>query len=74
MAIDSDILKKVCGEVYSKFPAINGCKPKISSYSTNHYLLIFHESGEKTNKQPVSITVRAVVTDKGKVVKLTTSR
>jgi hypothetical protein len=74
MAIDSDILKKVCGEVYAKFPAVNGCKPKVSTYSTDQYLMVFQESGTKAPKKPISITVRAVVTDKGKIIKLTTSR
>jgi hypothetical protein len=64
----------VCGEVYTKFPAVNGCKPKVSPYSTDQYLLIFQEVRTKASKQPISTTVRAVVTDKGKIVKLTTSR
>lgn len=74
MPIESDVLKKVCSEVYRQFPAVNGSKPKVQSYSTDKYLVLFKGSSKTASGTTIATTVRAVVSQSGKIEKITTSR
>lgn len=75
--MDQDILSKVCNQVYSKFPEVNGKKPKIQTQDKAdgvNYLVIFSGSGKTANGSVISRVVRVVVSDTGKIIKMTTSR
>lgn len=81
--MDAKTIDTVCRQVYSRFPEVNGAAPKIqaqepanpgSSHPTNNFLFVFHGKGVTANGKTMPRTVRVVVTDRGKIVKMTTSR
>lgn len=74
MPLNPDVLQKLCTEVYRQFPVVSGCKPKVQAYTAGQYLLIFQAGNRTANGMPISTTVRAVVTQAGKVVKVSTSK
>lgn len=72
--MDAKTISAVCKQVYSKFPEVNGAKPKVKAQTEDSYLMIFEGSGTAPNGATIRRTVRAVVTASGKIIKLTTSR
>ncbi len=77
--MDPRVVEKVCAQIYNKFPEVAGSRPKIQAQSseaagTAHYLLIFHGSGTTADGKKIARTVRVVCTERGKVIKITTSR
>jgi len=75
--MDQDLLAKVCSQVYSKFPEVNGKKPKIQTQEKAggvNYLVIFSGSSKTSDGNVISRIVRVVVSDSGKIIKMTTSR
>lgn len=75
--MDADILSKICSQVYSKFPEVNGVRPKVQSQAASgetKYLLIFTGSAKSTSGKVLSRVVRVVATETGKIVKTTTSK
>ncbi|HEX7433379.1 MAG TPA: hypothetical protein VF326_06955 [Anaerolineaceae bacterium] len=81
--MDSKTIDAVCKQVYSRFPEVNGCAPKIQAQELNpagvargsaNYLFVFNGKGTTANGKPISRTVRVVVTERGKIIKMTTSR
>jgi hypothetical protein len=75
--MESDIMDKVCQQVYRKFPEVNGIKPSIKSQPSDegqHYLLTFKGNATTPDGKILPRIVRVVANDKGKLIKLTTSR
>ncbi len=75
--MDSDILLKVCSQVYAKFPEVKGVKPKIQKQTSaggNNHLVIFTGSAIAANGKEISRVVRVVVSESGKIIKMTTSK
>lgn len=75
--MDQDILTKVCGQVYSKFPEVNGKKPKIVTQEKggeHGYLLIFSGTSKTASGTTISRVVRTVVSKSGKIIKISTSK
>ncbi len=75
--IDSDILSKICSQVYSRFPEVNGVRPKVQSQSKSgdiNYLLIFTGSAKSSSGTVLSRVVRVVASENGKIIKVTTSK
>ncbi len=73
----------VCQQVYTRFPEVNGCAPKIqlqpagepgAAKKAPSYLFIFSGKGLTANGKAIARTVRVVVSERGKIVKMTTSR
>lgn len=73
-SLDSRALQKVCAEVYRKYPAVNGCNPKVQPYNRDQFLVIFQSRGKTANGLPLSTTVRAVANQDGKIIKLSASK
>ena len=75
--MDAEILSRVCAQVYSKFPEVNGIRPKVHAQAkaggTNH-LLIFTGSAQSSSGKVLSRVVRVVITNDGKIIKVTTSK
>jgi hypothetical protein len=75
--MDAEILSRVCAQIYSKYPDVNGIRPKVHAQTkvggTNH-LLIFTGSAKSTGGKILSRVLRVVVTDDGKIIKVTTSK
>jgi|GEM_PF-234534 len=84
--MDPNILKTVIAQVHRRFPELAGAQPKVrrqsppqssSAAPTPTFLLMFHSSvsivsGE--GKRSLPRWVRVVVSEKGKILKITTSR
>lgn len=71
--LDSDVVSRISSQIYSKFPEVNGARPKVQSQGSG-YLLIFKGSARSSSGAQISRVVRVVVSDTGKVIKTTTSK
>jgi hypothetical protein len=75
--MDAEILSKVCAQVYSKYPEVNGIRPKVHAQAkvggTNH-LLIFAGNAKSSSGKVLPRVLRVVVSDDGKIIKVTTSK
>jgi hypothetical protein len=67
-------LSQVCQHVYSQFPDFAGVHPTQQEQADGHTLLIFKASVTAAGGKRIQRTVRAVVSETGKILKLTTSR
>lgn len=67
-------LESICRQIYSRFPEINGCTPKVRAYPQEQSLLIFESKGRSADGHPMPRTVRVVINPSGKIAKVTTSR
>ena len=81
--MDSKTIDAVCKQVYSRFPEVNGCVPKVQSQDSSqagnsqgpaNYLFIFTVKGKTADGKSITRTVRVVATARGKILKTTTSR
>ena len=67
-------LSQVCPQVYSTFPEVAGVHPTQQEQPSGQTLLIFKASITAAGGKRMQRTVRAVVSEDGKILKLTTSR
>lgn len=84
--MDPKILKTVVAQVQRRFPEFAGSQPKVRQQSTPQakstttaptYLLTFHSTarvGASSGSKTMPRWVRVVVSEKGKIIKITTSR
>ncbi len=81
--MDSKTIDAVCKQIYSRFPEVDGCAPKIQpqdagqaggSQGTSNHLFIFTGKSKTADGKSITRTVRVVVSDRGKILKTTTSR
>ena len=67
-------LSQVCQQVYAQFPEVDGVRPTQDEQPNGNYLLIFKASVIAANGKRIQRTVRAVVNENGKILKISTSR
>lgn len=76
--MDAKLVEAISSKVYQKFPELNGARPKVQvqdpSQASPNYLLIYHGSGTTADGRKIDRTVRVVASEKGKIIKMTTSR
>jgi hypothetical protein len=72
--MDRETMKKVCEQIYRRFPDVEGSKPKVRAYDQDLSLLIFSRKGTTADGRSIARTVRVVVNPDGKIKKVTTSR
>jgi hypothetical protein len=84
--METDILQTVVAQIHRRFPEFAGVQPKVrpqdapqakALFASHTYLLTFHSVARaETSAGSKSIPrwVRVVVTEKGKILKVTTSR
>jgi hypothetical protein len=72
--MDREVMKKICEQIYKRFPDVNGSKPKVRAYEQDQSLLIFQGKGTTADGRSISRTVRVVVNPDGKIKKVSTSR
>lgn len=84
--MDPSVLKAVVAQVYRRFPEFSGCQPKVRLQDAPQpksiaikptYLLTFHSTARAqsaTGSKALPRWVRVVVNEKGKILKVTTSR
>jgi hypothetical protein len=79
--MNASLIQNISAQVYRQFPEVAGCQPKVSLYplpkgkeALANYLLIYNRQTETSNGKTILRIVRVVATEKGKIVKMTTSR
>jgi hypothetical protein len=72
--MDSKIVEKISGQIYSRFPEVSGSRPSVQSQAEDTYLLIFKGAGTTADGKRIQRTVRVVASGSGKIIKVTTSR
>lgn len=80
--MDNKTIQSVCQEVYRRFPELAGVQPKVQaqtgpqakSAGAGSYLLTFQGHAATADRQVISRAVRVVVNEKGKIIKISTSR
>ena len=72
--MDKSWLSQVCKQVYRQFPEVDGVHPSQQEQANGQTLLLFKASITTADGKRMQRTVRAVVSENGKILKLTTSR
>jgi len=81
--MDSKLVDSISKKIYKKFPEVSGDKPKIRRQATNkgnksksngNYLLTFHGKAKVQGGKTINRYIRVVADDKGKIIKISTSR
>jgi hypothetical protein len=81
--MDGKVLESICKQIYRRFPEVSGSKPRVQTQplpargtakSASNYLLIFRGSGAAEDGRSISRTVRVVTDERGRILKVTTSR
>jgi hypothetical protein len=64
----------VCSSIYRQFPEVRGSNPSITTLPGDKFQLIFHGKVQTADGKTMDRTVRVATDEKGKILKLTTSR
>ncbi len=81
--LPSDVIKSVTNQIHKKYPEFAGVAPKIrrqplpkgtEAANQTLYLFTFNASAHAANNVTIPRSVRVTVNDKGKIIKITTSR
>jgi hypothetical protein len=72
--MDRSLLDTVCNQIYRQFPEVNGCRPIVHPHGDEQSLLIFQGKATTGDGKILCRTVRVVVNQSGKIMKVTTSR
>ncbi len=78
--MDDKHLDSVCKQIYKRFPEIAGNRPKVKAQNSPanegnvQYLLVLQGFRSTVDGKVINRIVRVVVSEKGKIVKITTSR
>lgn len=72
--MDDKNFSAICRQVYRQYPEVNGARPVVHPHGDEHTLLVFHGKAKTANGQTIPRIVRVVVSQKGKITKITTSR
>jgi hypothetical protein len=71
--MDDRILSDVCSHIYRQYPEFSGKLPHVQNQGVEQFLLTFQTVAELPNGKKLPRTLRAVVTAKGKILKVSTS-
>jgi hypothetical protein len=72
--MDKKLMTTICNQIYSRFPEVKGCAPKIQPHGDTGQVLIFKGQATGADGKAISRVVRVVVNSDGKIGKITTSR
>lgn len=77
--MESKYVDTICSQIYRRFPEVDGARPKVQAQApagseTVNYLLTFKGSGKTEDGRSISRIVRVVASERGKILKITTSR
>lgn len=76
--MDGHLVDLICNQIYRRFPEVDGARPRVQSQpgngSSQNYLLIFKGSATTADGKKMPRVVRVVADERGKIVKVTTSR
>jgi hypothetical protein len=82
MGLTTAILDAIARQVYRQFPEVQGARPSVQPQSSaksggasnNQFVLTFKGSGRGPAGQAIQRIVRVVADERGKVLKISTSR
>jgi hypothetical protein len=74
VTMEKKLIDSICRQVYQRFPEVKGSKPSVRTQTTSQSVLIFKGKGTTADGNTIQRTVRVVVSDQGKILKMTTSR
>jgi hypothetical protein len=72
--MDESAKSHVCSAVYRQFPEVRGSNPSVTALPGDKFQLTFHGKAQTADGKTLNRTVRVTADEKGKVLKLTTSR
>lgn len=74
--MDKETVQKIAKRVYSRYPEMKGCKPKIKQSKTagGNYVLTYNTSVEGPGGRPINRFVRVVADGNGKIIRMSTSK
>ena len=72
--MERKVLDQVCTQIYRQFPEVKGKRPTVRTYAVNKHLLIFNSKATTADGKNIPRTIRVVVSEDGKIDKITTSR
>ena len=81
--MDQKLVTNVSKQVYRRFPEVDGKKPKVRRQATPKvkdldsnptYLLTYRSKAQVQGGKTIQRYIRVVVDDRGKIIKITTSR
>jgi len=84
--MDMNTLRSVIAQIHKRYPEFAGCNPKVRIQNAPQpksllvqptYLLTFHgtaHAGSATGEKSIPRLMRVVVNERGKILKVTTSR
>ena len=72
--MDSSAKSQVCSTVYLQFPELKGVSPSVSPLPGGKFQLIFHGKVRTEDGKTMERTVRVAADERGRILKLTTSR
>ena len=77
--MDKKVVEKISNKVYSRFPDMKGKKPKITqsktvTADTGNYVLTYNTIAKDIRGNKIPRRVRVVASEKGKIIKMSTSR
>ncbi len=77
------LITNVSREVYRQFPELQGTRPKVQIFASDKsrtsspipkYLLVFNGKGETADRKKIPYSVRVIVNEQGKILKMSMSR
>ena len=71
--MDSAAINKVCQSVYTRVPALQGVKPKVSPQGSR-FLLIFSKTNKLPTGKTLEQTIRVIADAEGNIIKRSSSR
>jgi hypothetical protein len=78
--MDEKHLDAICKQIFKRFPEVTGNRPKIQPQNSpliegeNQSMLIFQGHRTTADGKVINRIVRVVVTEKGKILKVSTSK
>ena len=83
MSLNSSQIDSISRQIYSQFPEVRNAPPMVQNRAgaksariggTDQYVLTFRGSGQGPSGRTINRIVRVVADDRGKVLKVSTSR
>jgi hypothetical protein len=72
--MDNKLIDAINKQIYRKFPEVDGVKPVSSPRPGEQVLLVYKGAAITADGRAISRTVRVVVDQAGKILKMTTSK
>jgi hypothetical protein len=73
--MDADIVEKVSRQVFAKYPEVANTRPSVQTVGAGgNSLLIYKGSGKTANGITIQRVVRVVVSETGKIIRMSSSK